>query len=85
MRHIPVIVCALGLMSAALGCNCLYHESGYLRLQAGPSRLRTIQPGRANVHDGAAGKLHRRMRPIPVPTVTPVPEAPNRCPYIPRD
>jgi hypothetical protein len=79
MRHIPVIVCALGLMSAALGCDCLHHEAGICDCKndiRGCERYSPITPTSTMAPPATAS--------TPAPTVTPVPEAPKPLPIIPR-
>lgn len=36
MRQIPVLVCSLSLLSAALGCECLNHTAGVCDCQNDP-------------------------------------------------
>lgn len=67
MRQIPVLLCSLSLLSAALGCECLNHTAGVCDCQQDPRGCDryTLHPVAAPCGAAAA--------PIPATIVTPVP------------
>jgi hypothetical protein len=79
MRRIPVLLCSLSLLSAAIGCECLNHTAGVCDCQNDP---RGCERYTMHTPYGAAPAQATIVAPVPA-TTTPAPEAPKLAP-IPR-
>jgi hypothetical protein len=82
MRRIPVLLCSLSLLSAAIGCECLNHTAGVCDCQNDPRGCERYSMHTPYAGCASAAVPATIVAPVPA-TTTPAPEAPKLTP-IPR-